>query len=107
MSAYLVNDKSTWITSGWGIKEPDPTTAKIIKASAIDIVLVPLLGFDLQGHRVGFGKGFYDRFLATCKPECLKIGLSLEGPVSKIDDLHAFDIPLDVVISSDRVYTIH
>ncbi|CAM3801128.1 5-formyltetrahydrofolate cyclo-ligase [Aquirufa aurantiipilula] len=107
MSAYLVNDSTSWISSAWGIKEPDPKSAEKVKPSAIEVILVPLLGFDLQGHRVGFGKGFYDRFLAQCSPDCLKIGLSLEGPVEQIDDLHAFDIPLDVVISSDRVYTIH
>ncbi|MHA8060449.1 5-formyltetrahydrofolate cyclo-ligase [Cytophagaceae bacterium 50C-KIRBA] len=107
MSAYLVHEKSTWISSAWGIMEPDPATSEKIEPMEIHVVLVPLIGFDLQGHRVGFGKGFYDRFLSQCNPDCLKIGLSLEGPVQQIDDLHALDIPLDVVISSERLYTIH
>ncbi|MHA8071039.1 5-formyltetrahydrofolate cyclo-ligase [Aquirufa ecclesiirivi] len=107
MSAYLVHEKTSWVRSAWGILEPDPITAKKIEPNEIQVVLVPLIGFDLQGHRVGFGKGFYDCFLSQCQPNCLKIGLSLEGPVQQIDDLHAFDIALDVIISSERLYCIH
>lgn len=107
MSAYLVHEKTSWITSNWGILEPDPDTSEKIEPAEIHVVLVPLIGFDLQGHRVGFGKGFYDRFLSKCQPACLKIGLSLESPVKQIDDLHAFDIPLDVIISSEGLYTFH
>ncbi|MHA8053462.1 5-formyltetrahydrofolate cyclo-ligase [Aquirufa sp. Wall-65K1] len=107
MSAYLSDEKTIWHKSSWNILEPDPTTSKKIKPSTLQAILVPLIGFDLQGHRVGFGKGFYDRFLALCDPACLKIGLSLEEPVAQIEDLHAHDIPLDVVVTPERLYSIH
>ena len=68
------------------------------------MVLVPLLGFDERGHRVGYGKGFYDRFLAECNPKIQKIGLSLFEPVAQIDDTSDFDIPLDACITPNRIW---
>ncbi len=76
----------------WGIWEPKqgiPT-----EPEKIDMVLVPLLIFDKQGHRVGYGKGFYDSFLQTCRKDCRKVGLSLFEPIDRIEDQHHSDIPL-------------
>ena len=67
------------------------------KLKSIDMVLVPGLCFDGDGHRVGYGKGFYDRFLKTCRPDCIKIGLSYFEPVESIDDVHEGDVRLDFV----------
>ena len=65
------------------------------------MVLVPGVCFDRDGHRVGYGKGFYDRFLKTCRPDCVKIGLSFFEPVEKIDDVHNGDIALDFLVSAE------
>ncbi len=73
--------------------------------SSIDWVLVPLLAFDRRGHRVGYGKGFYDRFLAGCRSDARKIGLSLFAPVVAIDDIGSQDVALDAVVTPDRVWT--
>jgi 5-formyltetrahydrofolate cyclo-ligase len=81
----------------WGI--PEPVQAQAIAVSEIDMVLVPLLAFDRQGHRVGYGKGFYDRFLAACRPDTVKIGLSLETAVHQVADVHPGDVVLDYVIT--------
>jgi len=78
---------------------PEPKQGVPTPPDQIDLVLVPLLCFDQQGHRVGYGKGYYDRFLRHCRPDCKKIGLSLFGPVGAIDDLDETDIPLDVCIT--------
>lgn len=62
-------------TNAWGIQEPKqgiPT-----EYEKIEMVLVPLLAFDRYGHRIGYGKGYYDRFLSKCNPETKKIGISL------------------------------
>lgn len=88
--------------NSWGIKEP--LGHEVATPNEMDIVLVPLLCFDTGGHRVGYGKGFYDRFLSECRPDCRKIGLSLFPPVDRIDDTHAGDIPLDICITPDRIY---
>ena len=66
----------------WDIAEPTPD--EHVKAGEIDVVVAPLLCFDQQGHRVGFGKGFYDRFMARCRPDCLKVGLSYVPPLDEI-----------------------
>lgn len=85
----------------WGI--PEPKQGIPVPTEKIDAALVPLLAFDRQGNRVGYGRGFYDKFLATCRPDCKKIGLSFFGPSENIDDIHSFDLPLDYVITPDEV----
>ena len=86
----------------WGISEPKDSES--VDAADIDLVLVPLLCFAQRGYRVGYGKGFYDKFLSRCRPDCLKVGLSLFPPVETIDDLDDYDIPLDICIMPERIY---
>lgn len=81
----------------WGI--PEPVKGVPTPTEKIDAVLVPLLAFDRRGHRIGYGRGFYDRFLAGCRPDCRKIGLSLFEMEDRIDGIDEKDIPLDLVIT--------
>ena len=64
----------------------------------------PLLAFDEQGHRVGYGKGFYDKLLSKCKPDCKRIGLSLLEPTSKIDDINPHDGILHACITPSKTW---
>ena len=68
------------------------------------MVLVPLLAFDSKGYRVGYGKGFYDRFLKQCRNDCVKIGLSYFEPIDAINDAGEFDVPLDFCITPQKAY---
>ncbi|NTE05296.1 5-formyltetrahydrofolate cyclo-ligase [Agrobacterium tumefaciens] len=68
----------------------------IIYNGEIDMVIIPLLAFDKYGYRVGYGKGFYDRFLENINAQ--KIGLSLLPAIDKIDDVNEHDIRLDFCI---------
>lgn len=89
------------MTNEWGIQEPKqgiPT-----EPEKIDLVLVPLLAFDKLGHRVGYGKGYYDKFLKTCKPACQKIGLSLFEAEKKIEGTNHQDVPLTKCITPTGV----
>jgi 5-formyltetrahydrofolate cyclo-ligase len=70
----------------------------------LDVALIPMLCFDEAGHRVGYGKGYYDGFLHGCRPDCIKVGLNFFPPVERIDDPHGADIPLDLCITPGRVY---
>lgn len=70
-------------------------------AGNIDMVIVPLLAFDNKGYRVGYGKGFYDRFLEGL--QTIKVGLSLFESVGTIDDTHDNDIRLDLCITPERI----
>lgn len=78
---------------------PEPIHGKVVPVEEIDAVFIPLLGFDVRGNRVGYGKGFYDRFLSECRPDVMKIGLSYFDPVDKISDVNEYDIPLDFCIT--------
>jgi 5-formyltetrahydrofolate cyclo-ligase len=89
------------VENQWGI--PEPQNAALVPIEQIDLVLVPLLAFDAQGHRVGYGKGFYDRFLSACRPDTVKVGLSLEPAVPAITDVHEADVRLDWVITPEEV----
>ncbi|XOD68391.1 MAG: 5-formyltetrahydrofolate cyclo-ligase [Flavobacteriales bacterium AspAUS03] len=82
----------------------EPLETETVNPFSIDVVFVPLLVFDKEGYRVGYGKGFYDKFLTTCRVDVLKIGLSLFDPVDQITDIHSADVSLDVVISPEEVH---
>jgi 5-formyltetrahydrofolate cyclo-ligase len=88
----------------WGILEPNPQSAIRYPLSEIDLVIVPLLGFDKQGNRVGYGKGFYDRFLARCRSNVIKVGVSFFDPIDGISDITPLDIRLDYCITPTRVW---
>ncbi|KAA5549262.1 5-formyltetrahydrofolate cyclo-ligase [Adhaeribacter rhizoryzae] len=90
------------VQNKWGI--PEPQGAEVVAIEQIDMVLVPLLAFDIQGHRVGYGKGFYDRFLERCRPDTIKVGLSLEEPITAITDIHTGDTPLDFALTPTNIY---
>lgn len=103
MSHFYINSNTTFTKNRWGI--PEPTDGLPVQASEIEMVLVPLLIADEQGHRVGYGKGFYDRFLADTNQSCLKIGLSLFEPIKNIADVEPHDIRLTHLITPKKVYT--
>ncbi len=74
----------------------------MIEIERIDAVLVPLLCFDERGFRVGYGMGFYDRFLSGCRTNCLKIGLTYFAPTAEISDAQNFDVRLDFCITPKK-----
>ena len=89
--------------SSWGI--PEPNRGRIVAAEHFDIVIVPLLAIDKNGNRVGYGKGFYDRFLSKCSPRCKFIGLSHFDDLSeKIEDCTTDDIRLDACVTPNHIY---
>jgi 5-formyltetrahydrofolate cyclo-ligase len=90
-------------TNMWGVPEPDSN--QIIDPKSIDVILVPLLAFDKQGYRVGYGKGFYDRFIARCHPAVITIGLSFFEPVDKIEDVDEYDVPLKYCVTPHMLYS--
>jgi len=89
------------VQNKWHIFEP--TESELIEIEKIDAVLVPLLCFDKCGFRVGYGKGFYDKFLSECRADCLKIGLSYFAPVEEIADTQDYDVRLDFCVTPDAV----
>jgi len=99
---YLLTDNTKITISEYGI--PEPVDGLEVPAQKIDVVFVPLLAFDGKGHRVGYGKGFYDRFLSACRPEVITVGLSFfeaeEGSIPHNET----DVPLDFCVTPHSVY---
>lgn len=102
MESYLYKPGVELQANKWGIYEP--VNARLIETAAIDMILLPLLAFDEKGYRVGYGKGFYDRYLQRCRKDIIKIGLSPEGPVAEISDIDPYDAKMDYCISSEKVW---
>ena len=99
---YQLTPQTQLLENRWHI--PEPVGAAEVAPTAFDAVLLPLLVFDELGHRVGYGKGFYDRFLLECRPDTLRIGVSLEPPIARIEDAWAGDVPLHACITPERVW---
>lgn len=102
IQAVAVNEDTRFLKNAYGIAEP--SNGPEIHPGSIDLVIVPLLAFDSMGYRLGYGKGFYDRYLTRCRTDTVKLGLSYFDPVPEIPDKHEFDIPLTVCITPERIY---
>jgi 5-formyltetrahydrofolate cyclo-ligase len=102
MKHYLHEEDMYFENNQYGI--PEPVEGSEIMPEELDMVFVPLLGFDLQGNRVGYGKGYYDRFLSKCKEDVIKVGLSFLSPIDCIEDVDFFDKKLDFCITPEQVY---
>lgn len=81
----------------FGIPEPLlPQELEPVRVDAIDLVLVPLLAYDCRGMRVGYGRGFYDRFLRECRADTCKAGVSFFPPEKEpVSDAWSEDVALD------------
>jgi len=103
MTHYLLTDNTKIKKNKYNI--PEPVDGIEVPSNKIDVVFVPLLTFDKKGHRVGYGKGFYDQFLSGCKPETIKIGLSFFEPEELISDVFEGDVKLDYGVTPNAIYS--
>ncbi|OUR91606.1 5-formyltetrahydrofolate cyclo-ligase [Flavobacteriales bacterium 34_180_T64] len=103
MNHFLLTDNTSIKKNSYNI--PEPIDGIAIAPETIEVVFVPLLAFDKQGHRVGYGKGFYDRFLSECNPKTLKIGLSFFEAENEISGIIESDVKLDYCITPNRNYS--
>lgn len=99
---FLLTDNTKIKKNEYNI--PEPVDGLEVPTNKIDVVFVPLLAFDKTGHRAGYGKGFYDKFLTECKPETIKIGLSFFEPEEIIEDVFENDVKLDYCVTPNEVY---
>ena len=102
MKILLVNNDTDFKKNAYGIAEP--VNGPQIDPTDIDMIFVPLLAFDKTGHRLGYGKGFYDRFLPACREDCVKIGFSYFEPLEAINGVSHFDVPLTTGITPENIY---
>ena len=99
--ALEINKETPLIENSWGIKEPAGNEDCGLKD--FDLIITPLLYADQFGNRVGYGKGFYDRFFSEINPKTVKVGVSFFPPNENIDDISAFDVPLNYLVTPTEV----
>lgn len=102
MEAVLLEKEMPLAPNLWGILEPKSTL--FVDPKEISTVVVPLLCFDQNGHRVGYGKGYYDRFLSRCNTTVKTIGISAFDAIQKIADSTSDDHTLNVAVTPKKVY---
>lgn len=103
---YELTPATPLTANRWGIPEPVADPATEVAPARLDVVLVPLLACDQQGQRVGYGGGFYDRFLAQCRPGTQFIGLNVldHAPVPALADVLPTDVPLHACLTPGGVW---
>jgi len=102
MEAVVTDIDTPFKKNHLNIYEPD--SRDILLPEHLDLVFVPLLAFDQEGYRVGYGRGFYDKYLPSCSDDCLLVGFSYFEPLEHLHDRDDFDVPLDICITPQNVY---
>ncbi|HMM79800.1 MAG TPA: 5-formyltetrahydrofolate cyclo-ligase [Pyrinomonadaceae bacterium] len=102
MESVRFDEHTPLVDGRWGIREP--AEGEVVSPGKLDLVLVPMLGFDHLGHRIGYGKGFYDRFLRQTRLDCLKVGLCHWPPLDEPIETHEADVPLDIIITPNGTF---
>jgi len=100
MKHFLLQENTVLKTSEYGI--PEPVSGIEISPEMLEVVFVPLLAYDENGNRVGYGKGFYDRFLSKCNLNTIFVGLSFFEPEPEIF-FEATDIPLNFCVTPKKI----
>lgn len=103
MQCVQVNDDTYFERNRYGIGEPVDGIVTI--ADELDLIIVPLLAYDVKGNRIGYGKGYYDRFLKQCRDDVVKVGFSYFDPEPVISDIGRHDVKMDYCITPERIYS--
>ena len=95
MEFYPVTSLDGFEKGAFGIMEP---TGECPLKERTPLILVPGLGFDRKGNRMGYGKGFYDRYFARF-PACRKIGAAFETQIVEEIPVGTYDVPMDFIVT--------
>jgi len=101
MQHILLQENTRIKISEYGI--PEPQEGIEVNVDSLDVVFVPLLAFDKKGYRIGYGKGFYDRFLQQCNSQTIFVGLSFFEAENEVPRT-IYDIPLHFCITPKNKY---
>ena len=96
----VIIDFDNLIPAKFGILEPIELMK--IAYKNIDLVLVPGIVFDKEGHRIGYGFGYYDKFLKKV-PKAVKVGLAFDFQIVDRIPAEEHDVPVDFIITEKRI----
>jgi 5-formyltetrahydrofolate cyclo-ligase len=104
MSHYVWDEHTIFVENKWGIQEP--VDGVPVNEIILDVILVPMLVADRKGNRIGYGKGFYDRFLAQCRPDARTVGVSFFDVLTEEIDAGPWDIPLKSIVTPKGFFAV-
>jgi len=87
----------------FGILEPKELYVREYNFEKLNIIIIPGLVFDLTGHRIGYGYGYYDRFLKTIKKNLIKIGLAYDFQLVDKIPKEQHDVPVDIIVTENKI----
>ncbi len=99
----IINYSDDLKCGNYGIMEPKNECIRPVDPEEIDIILIPGVSFDINGNRLGYGAGYYDRFLLRLNDNAVKIALAYEMQILKNVYPEEHDIPVDFVITESRI----
>jgi 5-formyltetrahydrofolate cyclo-ligase len=102
MEATLVQRGGLFTKNRYNVLEP--ISGDTIAPELLDVIFVPLVAFDEKGYRVGYGKGYYDRYMARCRHDIIRVGFSFFEAIRGIEDINQYDVPLNFCITPYRIY---
>lgn len=107
LQARAISDPQMDLAPGYkGIPEPFTQTEKnLIEPMTLEVAIIPGVGFDHNGHRLGYGAGYYDRFLALEAPQALRIGLAYSCQVVPALPAEPHDVPMDILITETTLHS--
>jgi 5-formyltetrahydrofolate cyclo-ligase len=101
--SLLLNYPEDLAPGTWGILEPAPGRLRPVEPAEIDLVVVPGVAFDPMGNRLGYGGGYYDRFLPLTRPDCFHVAPAYELQIVPEIETGPHDRPVHCVVTEERV----
>jgi 5-formyltetrahydrofolate cyclo-ligase len=104
LKPYLISDPEKDLSPGYcDIPEPDPTRLQSVSPVDIDLIILPGSVFDPCGGRLGYGGGYYDRFISLQAPQALRVGVAFEEQVVSVVPVEEHDQPVHILVTEERV----
>ena len=88
----------------YGILEPKKQFYRLVANSAIDLIIIPGVAFDQDCHRLGHGRGYYDRFLKGLNKKIPRIGLAFDSQIQPVLPRESWDEPVNLVVTENSIY---
>jgi 5-formyltetrahydrofolate cyclo-ligase len=98
----IINHQADLVLSQYGMLQPNPQRCQVFPTEDIDLITVPGIAFDAKGYRIGYGGGYYDRFLKRC-PQALWVGLSFEAQLIPDTQPEEWDVPVHQIVTEERI----
>ncbi|MEN8433235.1 5-formyltetrahydrofolate cyclo-ligase [Clostridium septicum] len=102
MKAVQITSLNNLMEDNYGILEPNSFEGSIEK-DKLDLIIVPGVVFDLKGNRIGYGGGYYDRYLSEIKLNSNRVALAYELQIKNSIDVDEYDINVNYIITEDRI----